>query len=732
MKNSSSGPWVRFGLPLGLCLAALFSIPSHAAPPQETAAALVAEIKKARDDVDPQKIRDLAALKSRDAMNGLVELYGVMASIYMRLEILRTLPVFDGVPDAEQPALQKLMDIATSAKEPELRDGAVAALGSCKNLGKHFLQLIVDSPAEDAVRENAMRAHVAMAAEADYPWYVKEFEFGTAGKADKKKKPGKDEEPELAVHPLPRVRELAMGQVAAKLEVKVLVATAKDMEKDPSDLRKDGLRRIALTELARRKTRDAVSVAGDVYKNVSEKSLNRILAAQILFAEQGAKIASTFIEDADKPTTQLDLALATADMIAGLKDPAIDGKVVRLVGKDKGQGQLFALRATRNVKDEKLDKAILKLLVSEDRDVSRAAARALGERGVKLAVPELEALLLKSKDALFVSAAVDALGAIHGEDPAWRQKLLGFTTHEKLEVRVAAVEQLAKQKDVPELLKALDSPDWSTRLAALKGLESVRTAEIVGTLIQRMQKEEGRMLVEFGQTLWRLSGEPFYTQSLAWKGWWEKNSKGFQPIGAEELAKREADEAARRLKQVSRASFFGIRIKSRRVIFILDVSGSMNELTRGEYVGKQGEPRINVAKRELTKCIDALEQDSLFNVVVFSSDVEKWLPEGISDAKGTNREDAKSYVEKLGANGGTNLYGSLREAFADQDVDTIFVLSDGEPSVGEVIDPGTIREHVRAWNEHRKITINSIAVGGTFEILRWLAEDTGGIHVEFP
>ena len=198
MKNSSSGPWVRFGLPLGLCLAALFSIPSHAAPPQETAAALVAEIKKARDDVDPQKIRDLAALKSREAMNGLVELYGVMASIYMRLEILRTLPVFDGVPDAEQPALQKLMDIATSAKEPELRDGAVAALGSCKNLGKHFLQLIVDSPAEDAVRENAMRAHVAMAAEADYPWYMKEFEFGTAGKADKKKKPGKDEEPELA------------------------------------------------------------------------------------------------------------------------------------------------------------------------------------------------------------------------------------------------------------------------------------------------------------------------------------------------------------------------------------------------------------------------------------------------------------------------------------------------------------------------------------------------------
>ena len=144
------------------------------------------------------------------------------------------------------------------------------------------------------------------------------------------------------------------------------------------------------------------------------------------------------------------------------------------------------------------------------------------------------------------------------------------------------------------------------------------------------------------------------------------------------------------------------------------------------------DPRISVAKRELTRCIDSLEENSLFNLVVFSSDVTKWLAEGISDAKGANREDAKSYVDKLGADGGTTLYGALKEAFADMDVDTIFVLSDGEPSVGEVIDPGAIRERVREWNEHRHIVINSIAVGGTFEILRWLAEDTGGTHVEFP
>ena len=128
---------------LSLCWLLTFAPIGHALTPQN-AATLTAEIKAARDDVEPEKIRQLAALRTRDAMNGLLDAYGSMGSIYMRLEILRTLPTFDGVADAEQPALQKLMDIASTSPEPELRDGAVDALGQCKTLGKHFLQLIVD------------------------------------------------------------------------------------------------------------------------------------------------------------------------------------------------------------------------------------------------------------------------------------------------------------------------------------------------------------------------------------------------------------------------------------------------------------------------------------------------------------------------------------------------------------------------------------------------------------
>jgi Mg-chelatase subunit ChlD len=163
------------------------------------------------------------------------------------------------------------------------------------------------------------------------------------------------------------------------------------------------------------------------------------------------------------------------------------------------------------------------------------------------------------------------------------------------------------------------------------------------------------------------------------------------------------------------------------VIFILDVSGSMSETLRSEYVGKTGKPRIDVAKQELATCIDSLEPQSLFNIIVFSSDVDTWL-DGVASFSKSTKDEAKKFVGALGAGGATNLYDSLKHAFSDKDVDTIFVLSDGEPTAGEITDPTLIRDRVQQWNKTRRIVIHTIAVGGSFQVLEWLAADSGGTH----
>jgi hypothetical protein len=126
-----------------------------------------------------------------------------------------------------------------------------------------------------------------------------------------------------------------------------------------------------------------------------------------------------------------------------------------------------------------------------------------------------------------------------------------------------------------------------------------------------------------------------------------------------------------------------------------------------------------------------MEPGTLFNLIPFAGGVSRWLEGGISGSGSASRDEAKAFVQGLTSEGGTNLYGALREAFGDQEVDTIFVLSDGEPTAGAKQDAWEIRREVELWNEDRGVVIHTIAVGGGLKILEWLAEDSGGSFTQF-
>jgi Mg-chelatase subunit ChlD len=209
-----------------------------------------------------------------------------------------------------------------------------------------------------------------------------------------------------------------------------------------------------------------------------------------------------------------------------------------------------------------------------------------------------------------------------------------------------------------------------------------------------------------------------------------KRREAFEIISLAKLEDVRAAQELRRLKEVTNARFFGIRIVSHRVIFILDVSGSMEEKMRLQVEGETALTRMAVARRELIAAIQGLARGALFNLITFSSGVDSWLEGGVASADTVSREEAEAFVARQIPGGGTNLYEAIQLAFEDPDVDTIFILSDGEPSVGEVVDVGQIREEVARWNEHRKIKINTIGVGLKLKILEWLSEDSGGRHVK--
>ena len=87
-----------------LLVPVLSSAPHQDAKPQDTKpmseTELIAKIKSDSDRAQPKLLDQLADLKTRTALDGLLEAYPVMSTIFMKREILRRLPRFDGVPEA--------------------------------------------------------------------------------------------------------------------------------------------------------------------------------------------------------------------------------------------------------------------------------------------------------------------------------------------------------------------------------------------------------------------------------------------------------------------------------------------------------------------------------------------------------------------------------------------------------------------------------------------------------
>lgn len=687
---------------------------------QEDLAGWLSELEKAGDDAEPKLVRQIAATGTREAMDGLLEAYERMSSILMRREIVRGLGKFDGVESAQQPAFEKIANVAAGASERELREAALAVLGKSEGIGRNMLRQIVESDAHDYVREPALGLHVKRAtpADADFYRYLWNPELERR----------KDEEGNILGFELEAIREHAFRGLAAQLGDAELVETMR-RELNPK------IRRKALDVLRERDSPQTDEMAKWLFERVDFPGPDRANAAKILVALEGPKAASKFIKLAKKrDVTPEDLRQTMAQLITEMNDPSVNKKISKLVGKGKPHEKVFALLATAHLSDPKLLKRIRKGLKDKDVTVRRASAQSLAKRRDKESLPLLEKMMGPKSSPEDVRIAIDAMSRIQGTSSTWIKQLSEFAKSEAKDVRNAALEQLGKSNDIkytPLLLAALTHEDWSTRFVAIRALRSMRDKASIPPLIDRLEAEKGRMEKSVAETLWTLTAQPFDKDVNRWRTWWKAEGDDFRVISTSRLRKAEKEREMRRLRArtTTEAEFFGIRIESHRVIFIIDTSGSMTDPVWGRYVGKRGATRIDIAKQELTQAVKGLEPGALFNILAFSSGIGYWAKEGIGGIGELTRDDALEWIDRLGAGGATNLYDTVKVAFEDPDVDTIFIMSDGEPTAGAVIDPHRIREDVRTWNEHRGIKIHTIAIGGNLEVLEWLAEDAGGDHV---
>ena len=377
---------------------------------------------------------------------------------------------------------------------------------------------------------------------------------------------------------------------------------------------------------------------------------------------------------------------------------------------------------------KKAEQTLLRLLEDEDPAVVYSTLVALEGVG-SFAHRSALAGLMRSKDPSVLRASFAAYARLMaGEEQCY--ELLERTAYSREEARrVAAAAGLGVLRDDASfelVTELLDDSSTSVRREALASLISMRRRDGVALLIERLEAETGRYKLDVARALRLLTGRDQGESAARWRAFWRAEGEDFElPTAADAHAAEDSRTKRDNKKdpgEARSATFYGHRIRSERVLFVVDASQSMKHKVRG------GKTRFEVAREQLISAFEDMPDGTLFNIIFFDGAITSWQDQ-LVPLHDESRQEAGEFVRKKKLVFATWIYDALEEAFRDPLVDTIYFLSDGQPYGGQIDDSAIIREEVRRWNSARRIRIHSVSIGErTGALGAWLAEDSGGRH----
>lgn len=416
-------------------------------------------------------------------------------------------------------------------------------------------------------------------------------------------------------------------------------------------------------------------------------------------------------------------------------------KIDRLLGarlNAKGTNarwRLLLLDLLSRRQGSEVDRALLAALDSTEPEVRVQVIEILGERRDPALLGKLTPHL-RARHEGELREAIIAVGQLSGADKAWVKQLFEFSRSKNAGARMGAAVallELRTQDAVDKLHHLLADPDWRVRSEALQQVGNLHQSQSLPFLIERLRLESGRLKRDVGVVLRLLTGLDHGYNVARWDEWYRAEGDEFDlPSYADALLAEEARKQ-RHDENITVATFYGLEVVSERVAFALDISGSMNAPagSRGRTSTQRNTSitRLTVAKQELERALRRISPGVQFNLFFFGSRIRPWKPELVAKDEEL-LEEALEFSRGQRQGGGTNIYDALMAAFADGRVDTIYLLSDGDPSAGSIIDPGLIRERIARYNRARKVQIHCISIGKPSPFLRQLARENGGVYTE--
>lgn len=263
----------------------------------------------------------------------------------------------------------------------------------------------------------------------------------------------------------------------------------------------------------------------------------------------------------------------------------------------------------------------------------------------------------------------------------------------------------------------LSHPQWQVRLAALDALRRSRVS--VGPIIASLTLRDLRYRSQACALLNRLTETDFPPEPELWSDWWKANREDFETGSYSARAPRAPEGPGRTV------AFYDIPVRSSRVCFLIDRSRSM-----------RAQGRFDEAKRELKRILETIPDGALVNVIFFGG-FQACFAKTPKALDAASRKDMISYVEHMGLEPATDLYGGLDRALTmvgnpdtgrllEEGVDTIVVLSDGQATTGRIIDDELIARVIARRARYLRPVFHTVSLSSDSRSLRLLAELSGG------
>ncbi|MGV3484680.1 MAG: VWA domain-containing protein [Planctomycetaceae bacterium] len=308
--------------------------------------------------------------------------------------------------------------------------------------------------------------------------------------------------------------------------------------------------------------------------------------------------------------------------------------------------------------------------------------------------------------------------------PESEQMLIELLATPHSGIAMVAADTLGKNKltgGIKTLRRQIYRPEYQMnygfRFNLIRALAQMKHPDAIEFLDQLRPQLDGQLRFEVDKMIDTVTEFDFQGDAERFAKW--RQSRESKVV----LVSGETESQARERMALGRAQqYYGIDIRAKRMMFIIDHSGSMREPDTGVS-------RLFRAKAELIRAITHLPDDAEFGILFYATQVNRWRSE-LMVATPENKREAIAFVERLGFGNQTNTYAALRQSLEfDSTLEAVFLLTDGRPTTGDIVAPEAIIADIVHRNRFRHLHFNTIGIavdGPTERFLKTLAESSGG------